>query len=597
MSRLRARIHRIKKKQIKEEMSEVDWENPPPFTEWAKANLWIRPRGDDTTGKKSKKNLIPWTDWTYAQEILGKYVDEKRAAKQPIDCVIHKSRQHSGVSTWCLAFLFYLVTFFPEKAAVFVTHLAESSVEVFKNCTRFYNKLPDEWKRPLKAGKIKRDGLEYAYPHNSSIIVGTAGTKDLFRGMKIDYAHFSEQDFWPEPETTMGGIEPALVEADETWDIVRIRESTARGKGYYYDQVLLAQQEGSGIDFFFFSWIDEPKCRIPILPGENFVLDKAELEYRELIRSKTISKQHPNGQTIDDEQMKWARNRRMKKCGGSWEIFHQEYPAISELAFVYAGHPWFDQERITRDLQSAPEPEFIGYCEYDYEGNSYIKFTRDQYGPLSIWKWPQEGHSYCLSMDTGLGVGNNYTEIIILDTNTLEQVLHYRDNRTSPEYSAVIAYILGLYYYSAFIVVEAIDASGALAVGVLSRGEINYPWLTPYPNLYHQTTYDKKTRETTQRPGFRSSEKIKGQILGRLREYYNGGRIKIVSPDLLKQMAGLAWDPRKGIREKGYWVQNYQDPVSRQSNDDGIMSLAIGLWCSTESPEKHGRVKIRRVGW
>jgi len=569
----------------------VDWENPPPFRQWAKENLWIRPRGDDITGKKSKKNLIPFSHWTHGQEELGEYLETCRLNQQPIDCTVHKSRQHSGISTVALAFLFYLVTFYPEKAAAFVTHLDDSSIEVFKNCDRFYRKLPPEWKRPLKGGKVKKDGLDYEDPHNSSIAVGTAGTKDILRGPNLHYGHFSEMDFWPSPETTWGGLAPSLPEEDETWDRVVIRESTAKGKGYYYEQCQIAQDPDSGIKFFFFSWIDEPRCRTPLAPGETFVLDAKEVEYRENIRANTISEEHPNGQMLDDEQMKWARIRRIRKCGGSWEVFHQEYPAYSELAFLYSGRPWFSQERVNKDIQNAPAPIWQG--RISYSDDTLVEQEGDPYGPLKIWKYPETGRTYCVAMDTGLGVGSDYTEIIAFDAESFDMCLHYRNNRVKPEHAASVGWLIGMWYHCAFLIVEAIDGSGMLALGTLSRGsDERYPWLTSYPNLYFQQSFDKETREITKRLGFRSSHKVKEATLSRFAEYYDAGLINIPSLELLKQMEGLAWDA-----DKEKWPQNYQDPVSGLPNDDGIMCYAIGLYCLTEAPEKHGRVKIRRLGW
>lgn len=327
-------------------VSERNYVHPidiPPFREWAKENLWIVPRG---AIEGESLPAVKFDRWRAGQERLGEYFEFKRRDKEPINCVIHKSRQVTGASTLCQGFLLHLIKFNPGKRALVMAHEFTATQTVFLNVRTFIQHLPEDQQLNLKGGTVTDKGLVCLPPHNSSIELLTAsGSVNIARAKKIDYMHKSESDFWPRPKEIMQGLGPTLVQGHESWDCVLMDESTAVGKRYFYHRCQLAQNPKSKIDFFFLGWPDEEYCRIPLTVDEQtpghpneFKPDERELE---------LQKEH----NLELPQVKWMRITKEDQCDNYWEVFFSEYPLKSEDAFLYSGYPVFNPEIIDRYLK------------------------------------------------------------------------------------------------------------------------------------------------------------------------------------------------------------------------------------------------------
>jgi hypothetical protein len=327
-------------KQVKVKKSgNIIW---PPFREFAKANLKIVSRG-----ATEDDGLIMFDSWRYGQEVVGDYLERKEKAKEAVELVIHKSRQHSGASTVSQAYMFYKILKRPQRFAMVMAHRKENTEIIFKNVHRFYDNIPEKYRIPAKGGKVGISRLELEEPHGGHFIVNTAGSEESGRGPMLHYFHASELDFWNNPETVLQGVRPSIPKPHEDWDTAVISESTAVGKRHFYNVVENAKKPNTRQDFMFLSWKDEKECAVPIVQGEPLVLNDKEREYQERYQ-------------LSDEQMNWAKGIVDNDCNGHWEIFNSEYPVVSELAFMYSGHPWFSQERIESDLANLRTPIFTG---------------------------------------------------------------------------------------------------------------------------------------------------------------------------------------------------------------------------------------------
>ncbi len=487
-----------------------------------------------------------------SQEKVFHKLMECREKRIPARFICCKSRQ-LGVSTLIEAFIFALITRYPNRFALVAAHSIESARTIFSMTQRFHRHLPHEEATPLFRSNVRL--IEYPAPHYSRIQIDTAANKNLGRGGTLHYVHASEVAFWEQPEEPILAINQSI---PQHWDTLVFWESTANGVHNLFHRTWVAAQRGeTDMEPIFLSWKGFPEYSLPVAPRERLYLTAEEKEYKKRYR-------------VDREQIKWVRYTRMNQCHNSWEKFHQEYPVAPHLAFIFTAMPWFSQEVIQEMLDgTACPPERRGYLEFSSREPSVPRFVDDDDGPLEIWKPPGPTLSYSLGMDVGEGVGADYTVIQVICNETGEVVARYRSNRVRAELVGVDAYLLGCWYYFGLLGIER-NGPGLATLAVCERGLSEYPQMTGYPQLYYHTFTDRKIPEQTRRLGWITDRASKEAMLNRVTRALESRRLTIFSKTTLLEMQGFVWDA-----EKKTFRQNYKAPGSKLAHDDEIMALAI----------------------
>lgn len=242
---------------------------------------------------------------------------------------------------------------------------------------------------------------------------------------------------------------------------------------------------------------------------------------------------------------------------------------------------------------TAPIPIFQGFISWD-DDRVGIVFTAAENGPLRIYKQPIPGHLYVIGLDGAEGRRLDYTDMVVIDCETLEVVAYFHSNTTPPEAAAVICHLLGLHYNVALLVIER-NPPGPQILGVLDRGTGRHselPALPPYPNIYQQESFDEKTRTISKHMGFLTTGRTKKDYISRVAEYFNRGQISIYSRTLLEQMSGFSQN-----METMKFEQNHIDPSSGLPNDDGVVALGLGFWVAIDLPQDTGKYTLRRETW
>lgn len=487
-----------------------------------------------------------------SQEIVFHKLVEAREKKVPARFICCKSRQ-LGISTLIEAFIFALITQNPHRFALVVAHSIESAQVIFAMTQRFHRHLARRFAQPLAKNNMRC--IEYPPPHDSSIRIDSAANRNLGRGGTLHYVHASEVAFWERPEEPVLAINQAV---PLHWDTLVFWESTANGmQNLFYRTWIAAERGESDMEPIFLTWKGFPTYSLPVAPMERLEPDVDEVKYAET-------------HSLSDEQMKWARHVRINQCHNSWDKFHQEYPVAADLAFVFTGMPWFDQEVIRDLLENVAVPPLkTGYLEFAQPDLSTPHLIEQPNGPLQIWKLPEPSLSYSLGMDVGEGVGADYTVIQVICHETGEVVARYSSNRVRAETAGVEAYLLGSYYNFGLLGIER-NGPGLAALAVCERGMAEYPQMTGYPNLYYHTYTDRKIPEETRRLGWITNKTTKEAMLSRLALTLASRGLVIFSRTTLFEMQGFVWDA-----EKKTFRQNYKAPDSRLTHDDEIMALAI----------------------
>jgi hypothetical protein len=92
-----------------------------------------------------------------------------------------------------------------------------------------------------------------------------------------------------------------------------------------------------------------------------------------------------------------------------------------------------------------------------------------EHPPLRIWEHPNEKHDYVMGIDTGEGLGQEYSVADVYCRQTGCQVAQYITNQQDPEEFAISCVALGTYYNTALTVIETNDSG--LTVLVIFRQE------------------------------------------------------------------------------------------------------------------------------
>lgn len=260
--------------------------------------------------------------------------------------LIVKSRQ-IGCST-LIEGLFYHKAVFSKKIlkAFILTHTERATNSVFDMVYNFHqHQVPLQ----LSDGILNRPDLLNASSkelkfkeYGSSYEVGTAGSRDIGRGMTINLFHGSEVGFWGDNADTL--ITGAMQAVGDVPGTEIILESTANGEGNLFHRMVEASIRGESdyeVVFLPWHWHDDYQVLAKDIPDEW----QPSLEWLDYAKEYNLSW----------EQLYWAykKNRELGNSIGEkpskvcWK-FRQEYPASMAEAFQTSGDTFIPAEAVRK---------------------------------------------------------------------------------------------------------------------------------------------------------------------------------------------------------------------------------------------------------
>lgn len=440
------------------------------------------------------------------QEKLYRAIQEQYQRGVPIRLIILKARQ-MGFSTITGAIIFHRTATRPDTESLVVAHKADATANLFGMYRTFYEQLPELVQPMRKAANGQEMILDNPSKNpedrrkhpglRSRIRCATAGGQGIGRSFTVQNVHMSEYAFWPgDKNLTFAGIMQAVPDAPGTIVII---ESTANGFDDFkdkWDDACAAWERGERDGFrpVFFAWWEMPQYRRPVPP--DFQATPEELEIAAAYG-------------LDMEQICWRRWCIRNNCGGSLDLFHQEYPASPDEAFVASGACIFDKQKIILQRERARKLDRTrGTFQYLYDGLtvSSWEFKEDWKGDLCILQQPQEGHPYVIGGDTS-GEGSDYFAAHVIDNHTGELVAVLHQQNGEGEYVRQV-YCLGKWYNNALIGIEA-------NFSTFSNNELTR---LGYKNIYVREQPDVYTGQKKKSFGFRTDTITRPLILSELVE-------------------------------------------------------------------------------
>lgn len=461
-----------------------------------------------------------------AQKILQEAIDAEIAEKGYIRIIILKARQQ-GLSTAVGGYLYHQVSQNRARKALVITHHTDSTRALFDMTKRYHDNCPEALKPSTKYAsrrELNFDALD------SSYIVATAGGESIARGETISHLHASELAFWP-ASTAKENWNGLIQSVPNTKGTAVFIESTANGvSGLFYDLWQGAVNGTNGYRPVFIPWFMDPTYRLEAPKKMELTPEEKDLKER---------------YKLDNQQLMFRRHRIAQT---SLDLFHQEYPATPEEAFLATGAPVFNPEQLVKVLQTCRDPE----SRMTLQDDEWVTGPR---GELTTYYPHDSGEVYYIGADIAMGGGRgDYSVAQVLDSKK-RQVATWRSNYYNPDYFAKVLYHLGKHYNEAFIIPEN-NAHGILTCTRLGKD-------LAYPNIYLTTEVDKLTDRETVQLGFRTSVKTKPLIIDQLRAAVRDGELELNDKTTIREMMTFI------VTESG------QLEAEQGCHDDCVIALAL----------------------
>ncbi len=370
--------------------------------------------------------------------------------------IVLKARK-MGFTTVRVARLVAKCALMPYRRCIVVSHEEDATkrilgraVEIIKNCAVGLD------------AKITETTITFNKTQ-STLYIGTAGSKAFGRGDDITDYLLSEFAWWEKPDL-ITGIEEACVKDSEG-----CIESTAHGYGNPFHTLWLrAQRHEQGMmlpdgspRFYtphFFPWWQDPTLEVDC-PGKLELADDSEVILR---RDFGLS----------DRKILWRRMKRDAMFDPL--LFPQEYPATAEESFLCSGSMVFDAFALQKHYQLATSPVWKG--EIKDKGDT-IGLDPSKRGRFTVWRSPKLGDKFIITADIAAGVAEGCFSVAdVFDTANNEQVAQWH-GRLAPELFGDVLCLMGAYFNYALLIPE-VNNHGLTTCNRIRDNE--------YPNLYRR---------------------------------------------------------------------------------------------------------------
>ena len=474
-----------------------------------------------------------------AQRKLYAVAKRQQDAGKPVRLIILKARQ-LGFSTLTEGLIFHACATRKNVNALIVAHREDATANLFRMSKLFYDELPAPVKPMLRASNAQelvfenpsklRSEREARPGLRSRIRCATAGGRGIGRSDTLQCVHLSEYAFWPDgadgKASTLAGILQAVPSLPGTMVVI---ESTANGFEDFKERWDAAVAGENDFEPVFFAWFENPDYSMPVVPGTEWTPEERDLKaaYR-----------------LTDEQLQWRRWCIANNCGGSLDMFRQEYPSSPGEAFLHSGTGVFDNEQIVLRLERLPSP--AGRGEFT-DG----EWTESETGAITLYELPEEGVPYVLGGDTA-GEGSDYFTAIVIDNVRGRIAAKLRQKYSEPEYVRQI-FALGRFYNDALVAIE----TNFSTYPVMKLQEMEYP------NQYSREREDTYTRQMKKSYGFRTDRQSRPRAIANLVEVFSSHPEWFTDRELLEEMLTFCYN------------EDHRPEALAGKHDDLVMGAAI----------------------
>lgn len=419
--------------------------------------------------------------------------------------VVLKARQ-MGYTEIVAAFVLWLILFHPHQTIMCLATKAETAKGYIKKIRTAIKKIPS-WLLIADVVTDNKTSIELA---NGSVVKSSTKAADAGRSDALSLLVVDEAAHIKGFDEVWTGLRPTISTGGRI-----IMLSTPLGVGNVFEKTYSdATKRGNNFNPICTMWYEHPE--------------------------------HVSDLQVDPNTGKhtsaWFRE---ETKGMSQREIAQEY----ECAFLASGDTFFTPELMNAvSKMAAPESNME-------EG-------------MHVFKAPERGRSYIMSVDSSTGIGFDRCGIHVCDVETMEQVAEF-NGRVKPSDAAHEADRIGREYNSALMVVE----NNAVGLAVLEHLK-----LLGYPNLFYSRKGAKagdrlgdpgNAAEGSMGPnyihGISTQGNNRGFMLNKLEELIRMEKMVIRSVRFRSEMETFIWNNGRPEAKSG-------------RRDDLIMAMALLVW-------------------
>lgn len=491
------------------------------------------------------------------QEILEGIIRDIKDRGGLVRLIILKARRE-GVSTYTCGRYFWRTSTDFNKYSFIVAHEPEATDFLFGMVKRFYKNLPQSIqpsimysnKKMLEFNVTSEQKRSGKVGLDSAFRVGTAGKEDLGSAQLIHYLHLSEVAKWP-AGTATPLLTSLLQTVPDTPETEIIFESTGKGiGGEFYTRYW-------GARFAYSVYLDgegHPQFKMEVNPNSSPDNTYCSIFIPWFVFKKYAIRPTPGFQRTDDEsklvelygitddKLMWRRWCIENKCGGSVDLFNQEYPDNARSAFLSSGRAVFDVQKCQALAEMAAKP--IATYELEVSTGNFVTAKE---GRLRVWEEPKRGVAYTIAADVAEGLVNGDFNCADIQEHLTKRTVAQWHGKIDPDQFAYVLYWLGKRYNTAWLIPER-NNHGLIVVTRLVELE--------YPNLYHEQVFEPPNQYRKRWGWFTGSSKTKGK------------------PLIIDNMVAALREDCLGVVD----AETYKEMMSFVIHDDGSLGAVDGMY-------------------
>jgi len=183
---------------------------------------------------------------------------------------------------------------------------------------------------------------------------------------------------------------------------------------------------------------------------------------------------------------------------------------------------------------------------------------------LWIWKRPVYDHRYVIAADVSRGDAADFSAFHVIDVTTSDVVAEYK-GKMPPDKFADLLYATGMEYNKALLCPENNTFGFTTCTRLKDKS---------YPRLFYMSCrgdpFVYTPADPEELPGFSTQQRSRVQVLTHLEQVLRNGMLSVSSQRLYMELQSFVW---KGMKAA----------AAKDSNDDLVMSLAIGVWVAIDN--------------
>ncbi len=265
-----------------------------------------------------------------------------------------------GISTATELLILHRTIFYGNLNALIAADVEEQSANLFDMTERCLRAVP-WWMRPKITNHVKDSELTFGDIDSLIHVTYANSTRggsqigfekgQLGRGWTVHLFHGSEMSTWQNPGQVDDALDPAIPKSENTFGVL---ESTARGRGWWYNTWLSSRAGENRWLPLFIPWYTEARYRE--IPPSGWV--PLEETVRHAVYAEEVSAQWCKRRVnLDREQLYfWEKKYLLAKKDHKLFKFLAEYSADDETCFRVSDDGFFDGEAMLSLRQKARPP-------------------------------------------------------------------------------------------------------------------------------------------------------------------------------------------------------------------------------------------------